>query len=119
MPLNSILEVELFDVWGIDFMGPFPSSFSNQYILVVVDYVSKWVEAVALPTNDARVVMDFLKKCIFTRYGTPRAIISDGGKHFCNRQFESLLAKYGVWHRIATHYHPQTSGLQPGVEEDS
>ncbi|KAL2498184.1 Integrase catalytic domain-containing protein [Abeliophyllum distichum] len=57
MPLNSILEVELFDVWGIDFMGPFPSSFSNQYILVAVDYVSKWVEAVALPTNDARVSM--------------------------------------------------------------
>lgn len=58
-------------------MGPFPSSFSNQYILVAVDYVSKWVEAVALPTNDAKVVIGFLKKYIFTRYGTPRAIISD------------------------------------------
>ncbi|KAL2465612.1 KRAB-A domain-containing protein 2-like [Abeliophyllum distichum] len=57
MPLNSILELELFDVWVIDFMGPFPSSFSNQYILVTVDCVSKWVEAVALPTNDAQVPM--------------------------------------------------------------
>ncbi|KAL2474516.1 KRAB-A domain-containing protein 2-like [Abeliophyllum distichum] len=82
MPLNSILEVELFDVWDIDFMGPFPSSFSNQYILVAVDYVSKWVEAVALPTNDARVVIDFLKKYIFTHYGTPQAIISDGVSTF-------------------------------------
>ena len=54
MPLNNIVEVELFDVWGIDFMGPFPSSFSNQYILVAVDYVSKWVEVVPLPSNDAR-----------------------------------------------------------------
>ncbi|GKU88967.1 hypothetical protein SLEP1_g3172 [Rubroshorea leprosula] len=93
-----------------DFMGPFPSSFGKAYILVAVDYVSKWVDAVACPTNDARVVVKFLKSNIFTRFGTPRAFISDGGKHFCNRQFENLLAKYGVTHKIATPYHPQTSG---------
>ncbi|KAJ4720983.1 DNA-directed DNA polymerase [Melia azedarach] len=62
MPLNNILEVELFDVWGIDFMGPFPSSFSNQYILVAVDYVSKWVEAVAVHNNNAKAVTNFLRK---------------------------------------------------------
>lgn len=110
MPLNSILEVEIFYVWGIDFMGHFPPSFSNQYILLAVDYLSKWVEAVALSTNDARVVVKFLKKNIFSRYGTPRAIISDGGKHFCNRLFDSVLTKYGVKHRVAIPYHPQTSG---------
>ncbi|KAL5567085.1 hypothetical protein UlMin_030249 [Ulmus minor] len=110
MPLNNILEVELFDVWGINFMGPFPSSFGNQYILVVVDYISKWVEAGAFPTNDAKVVTKFLKKNVFTRFGTPRAIISDGGSHFCNRKFEALLAKYGVKHKVATPYHPQTNG---------
>ena len=110
MPLNFILEVELFDVWGIDFMGPFPPSNSNIYILLAVDYVSKWVEAVALLSNDAKVVVKFLKKNIFTRFGTPRAIISDGGSHFCNRQFEALLAKYGVKHKVATAYHPQTNG---------
>ena len=88
-------------------MGPFPSSFSNRFILVVVDYVSKWVDATTLPTNDARVVK-FLKKNIFARFGTPRAIISDEGSHFCNNQFESLLSKYGVTHQIATPYHPQT-----------
>lgn len=104
------MEIEIFDVWGIDFMGLFPSSFSNQYILVAVDYVSKWVEAVAMPTNDARVVVNFLKKNIFSRYGTPRAIISDGGKHFCNCIFNSLLTKYGVKYHVATPYHPQTSG---------
>ena len=109
MPLNNILEVKLFDVWDIDFMGPFPSSFSNQCILVAVDYVSKWVEVVALPSNDARAVIKFLKKNIFTRFGTPRAIISDGGKHFCNHQFKTLLHKYRVKHRVATLYHPQTS----------
>nr|XP_009782928.1 PREDICTED: uncharacterized protein LOC104231610 [Nicotiana sylvestris] len=74
------------------------------------DYVSKWVEAVALPTNDAKVVVGFLKKNIFTRFGTPRAIISDEGTHFCNRAFEKLLTKYDVRHKVATPYHPQTSG---------
>jgi hypothetical protein len=100
----------MFDVWGIDFMGPFPNSFNNQYILVAVDYVSKWVEAMASPTNDAKVVVKFLKHNILTRFGTPRTIISDGGTHFCNRQFDSLLQKYGVTHKVATPYHPQTSG---------
>ena len=70
--------------------------FSNQYILVAVDYVSKLVKIVALPSNDARAVIKFLKKNIFTRFGTPRAIISDGGEHFCNHQFKTLLLKYGV-----------------------
>ncbi|XP_070010494.1 uncharacterized protein [Nicotiana sylvestris] len=110
MLMNPIQEVEVFDVWGIDFIGPFVSSFGNKYILVAVDYVSKWVEAATLPTNDARVVVGFLKKNIFTRFGTPRAIISDGGTHLCNRAFEKLLAKYDVCHKVATPYHPQTSG---------
>ena len=75
MPMNYILVCDIFDVWGIDYMGPFPKSTGNEYILVAVDYVSKWVEAVALLTNDARVVIKFLKKHIFTRFGTPRALI--------------------------------------------
>ncbi|GJU93427.1 reverse transcriptase domain-containing protein [Tanacetum coccineum] len=100
---------EIFDVWGIDFMGPFPSSHGNKYILVAVDYLSKWVEAKALPTNDARVVVKFLKS-LFARFRTPRAIISDRGTHFCNDQFAKVMSKYGVTHRLATAYHPQTSG---------
>ncbi|GJT96356.1 reverse transcriptase domain-containing protein [Tanacetum coccineum] len=76
MPQNAIQVCEIFDVWGIDFMGPFPSSRGNKYILVAVDYLSKWVEAKALPTNDARVVVKFLKS-LFSRFGAPRAIISD------------------------------------------
>ena len=62
MPLNPILEVEIFDVWGIDFMGPFPNSFGNQFILVAVDYTSKWVEVVPTKTNDNKVVANFSKK---------------------------------------------------------
>ncbi|RVW76511.1 Pro-Pol polyprotein [Vitis vinifera] len=82
MPLNPILIVDIFDVWGIDFMGPFPMSFGHSYIL----------------------------DNIFARFGVPKAIISDGGTHFCNKPFETLLAKYGVKHKVATPYHPQTSG---------
>ena len=90
-------------------MGPFSKSYGNEYILAV-DYVSKWVEAVALPTNDARIVIKFLKKNIFTRFDTPRALISDGGTNFCNNQIEKLLSKYGVTRKVVTAYHPQTSG---------
>jgi hypothetical protein len=106
MPLNPILIIEIFDVWGIDFMGPFPSSYGNLFILVAVDYVSKWVEAKACKTNDHKVVVQFLKDNIFTRFGTPRAIISDGGKHFCNRVFDLLMKKYGITHKVSTAYHP-------------
>ncbi|GJW42042.1 reverse transcriptase domain-containing protein [Tanacetum coccineum] len=108
MPQNAIQVCEIFDIWGIDFMGPFPSSRGNKYILVAVDYLSKWVEAKALPTNDARVVVKFLKS-IFARFGTPRAIISDRGTHFCNDQFAKVMSKYGVTHLLATAYHHQTS----------
>nr|GEV10700.1 reverse transcriptase domain-containing protein [Tanacetum cinerariifolium] len=132
--------------------GPFPSSRRNMYILVVVDYLSKWVEAKTLPTNDAHVVVKFLKslfarfgtpraiisdlvvdylskwveaktlptndahvvvkflKSLFARFRTPRDIISDRRTHFCNDKFSKVMSKYGATHRLATIYHPQTSG---------
>nr|GEU30248.1 reverse transcriptase domain-containing protein [Tanacetum cinerariifolium] len=88
---------------------PFRSSRGNKYILVAVDYLSKWVEVKALPTNDARVVCKFLKS-LFARFGTPQAIISDRSTHFCNDQFEKVMRKCGVTDRLSTAYHPQTSG---------
>ena len=109
MPLNPILVVEIFDVLGINFMGPFLPSFGHQYILIAVDYVSKWVEAIPCKTNDHKVVIAFLKSNIVSRFGFPRAIISDGGAHFCNKAFKILLTKYLITHKVATPYHPQTS----------
>ncbi|GKC05280.1 reverse transcriptase domain-containing protein, partial [Tanacetum coccineum] len=94
---------------GIDFMGPFPSSRNNKYILVDVDYVSKWVEVEALPTNDARVIVKFLRK-LFSRFRVPKSLISDRRTHFCNSLLEKTFKQYGVTHRLATPYHPQTSG---------
>ena len=90
-------------------MGPFPSSKGNKYILVAVDYVSKWVEAVASPTNDASVVIKLFKSIIFPRFGIPRVVKSDGESYFINKNFEGQLRKNGVHHRVATSYHPQTS----------
>ena len=91
-------------------MGPFPNSFENQYILVAMDYVSKWVEVIPSKTNDNKVVIKFLKDNIFSRCGTPRAIISDNDTHFCNKSFETLMRKYAITHKLSTPYHPQTSG---------
>ncbi|RDX82795.1 hypothetical protein CR513_36375, partial [Mucuna pruriens] len=109
MPQQPILFFEIFDIWGIDFMGPFPVSNDYSYILLAVDYVSRWVEVVATRTNNAKVVVDFLKSNIFRRFGVRKALISDQGSHFYNRAMASLLQKYGVAHRIVTAYHPQTN----------
>ncbi|RDX83410.1 gag-pol, partial [Mucuna pruriens] len=92
-PQQPILFFEVFDVLGIDFMGPFPVS----------------NEAIATKTNEAKVVVDFLKSNIFCQFGVPKELISDQGSHFCNRAMSSLLHKYGVMHIIATTYHPQTN----------
>ena len=109
-PMQPILEVELFYLWGIDFMGPFPASYNNLYILLAVNYVSKWVEAIPTRTNDAKVVAHFLRSNIFSRFGTPRALITDNGTHFCNKVIDKVLQKYGVRHRTSLAYHPQSNG---------
>ena len=91
-------------------MCPFPPSSGYLYILLIVDYVSKWVQAAPCRSNDNAVVIKFLKENVLSRFGTPRAIISDKGTHFCNRSFEALMHKYGVIHKVSTSYHPQTNG---------
>ncbi|XP_074299381.1 uncharacterized protein LOC141630465 [Silene latifolia] len=99
MPQSGILEAEVFDVLGIDFQGSFISSYDNKYIRLAVDYVLKWVEAIASPTDYAKVVTNLLKKMRFQRFGVPRALISDGGTHFHDKKLSALLTKYGVQHR--------------------
>ena len=109
MPLNSNFQVELFDVWGIDFLGPFLKSKDCEYILVAVDYVSKWVEALPCRAADAKHARKMFHEIIFPRFGTPRMVISDGGSHFINQTFRNFLKELGGKHNIATPYHPQTS----------
>ena len=106
MSLMSNLQVELFDVWGIDFMGPFPKSKNCEYILVAVDYVSKWVEAIPCRTAHSKHAKRMFHEVIFPCFGTPRMVISDGGSHFIDKVFRKYLSEHGVRHNIATPYHP-------------
>ena len=106
MPLMNNLQVELFDVWGIDFMGPFPKSKNCEYILVAMDYVSKWVEAIPCRAADSKHAKRMFHEIIFPRFGTARMVINDGGSHFIDKAFWEYLAEHGVRHNIATPYHP-------------
>ena len=90
--------------------GILPSSFGNLYILLPVDYDSKWVKAAACPKNDANTILGFLQRNILSRFGTPRTIICDGGSHFENKVFEKLMSRYGIKHIMSLSYHPQTNG---------
>ena len=91
-------------------MGPFPPSFGNIYILLAVDYVSKWVEAIACPKNDAITVVRFIQRNLLSRFGAPRTIISDEGSHFANNVFVKLMSIYGIKHMMGLAYHPQSNG---------
>ena len=106
MPRTYNLQVELFDVWVINYMGPFPKSHNCEYILVAVDYVSKWVEALPCRAADAKHARKMFHEIIFPRFGTPRMVISDGGSHFIDTAFQNFLKELGTEHNIATPYRP-------------
>ena len=91
-------------------MGPFPPSNWKEYILIAMDYVSKWVEAIPTKTNNHWEVLKLVKRYIFSRYGCPWAIISNRSSHVNNANICALLKKYGVHHRVTKSYHPQVNG---------
>ena len=91
-------------------MGPFSSSFGNLYIILAVDYVSKWVEAIACPRNDANTVVEFIKINILSRFRAPKTTNSDEGIHFANKVLAKLMSKYGIKHVMGLAYHPQSNG---------
>jgi hypothetical protein len=86
-PLKYNLQINLFDVWGIDFLGAFKNSHGFEHILVMVDYVSKWVEAMPCRKASTEESIAMIKSMIFPRFGTPRILISDGGTHFTRKNF--------------------------------
>ena len=91
-------------------MGPFPPSFGNLYILLVVDYVSKWLRVITCPINDSNTVVGFIQRNILSRFRALRTIISDKGSHFANKLFAKLLSRYGVKHVMGFSYRPQSNG---------
>ncbi|XXG59188.1 hypothetical protein AAC387_Pa04g1312 [Persea americana] len=90
-------------------MGPFLPSFGCEYILTVVDYLSKWVETTATKTNNHKVVAKFLQSNIFSHFDFPWALINDEGTHFLNKHFEALVKKYSITHKVALPSHLQNS----------
>jgi hypothetical protein len=110
MPLKYNLQIDLFDVWGIDLMGPFKNSHGFEHILVMVDYVSKWVEAMPCRKASTEESIAMIKSVIFPHFGTSRILISYGGTHFTGKNFKKFLSKLGIEHRISTTYHQQTNG---------
>ena len=106
MPLTNNLQIEPLDVQGFDYMGPFPKSKHCEYILVAVDYVSKWVEATPCRVADAKHSKRMFEEIIFPRFGVLRIVISDGGTHFTDKNFHNYLSKHGIRHNVATPYHP-------------
>jgi transposase InsO family protein len=91
-------------------MGPFKNSHGFEHILVMVDYVSKWVEAMPCRKASMEESIAMIKSMIFPHFGTPRILISDGGTHFTGKNFKKCLSKLGIEHRVSTAYHPQTNG---------
>ena len=107
IPLQTQLVVEPFDRWALDFVGPIiPHSKQKSYILVCTDYMTKCIEVVALVKANDQAVIDFLYGEIFTHFGVPKEVVTDGGLQFVSHQFEALLRKYHIQHRIASPYHP-------------
>ena len=106
IPQTPMIFCKIFDVWDINFMGPFLLSFGFLYILLAIVYLSKWVETKATRTNDSRVVTDFIRSHIFVYFEVPRVMVNDRETHFCNRTIAVLLRKYGVTHKVSVSYHP-------------
>ena len=109
MPLRPMLSTLAFAKWGNDFVGPIklPARYTHaKYIIVAIDYLTKWVEAKAIVKNDARTTTKFLYENIFTCYGLPIEIVSDQGVHFVNEVIEFLLQEFMIIHKRSTPYHP-------------
>jgi hypothetical protein len=102
MPLTLNLQIDIFDVWGIDFMGPFPNSEGYEYILVAIDYVSKWAKALPCRASNTMHSKRMFNEVIFPRYAVSRIVISDGGSHFIDRTFQKALTEVRVDHQIST-----------------
>ena len=110
--LNPIPIQRPFYQIGIDFVGPLPrTSNRNRYIIVAIDYFTKWPEAKPLLRATAEATSDFIYNEIICRHGCPTYLVSDRGTHFNNKIIEELTKKFEIKHLFSSPYHPQTNGL--------
>src|SRR5262245_60197001 len=110
--IQSIPVEDIFERWGIDIVGPLPLSYKkNKYIIVAVDYFTRWPEARALKYANAESVAEFIYEEIICRFGPPSVIQSDQGTHFVNQVIKELTEKFRIKHSLSSPYHPQSNGL--------
>ncbi|KAJ4790334.1 Pol-polyprotein [Rhynchospora pubera] len=110
--LNTIASPWPFDVWGIDILGPFPTARANlRFLIVAVEYFTKWIEAKPLVLITSPQVADFVKHNIVYRYGIPHTIISDNGRQFTGAPFQDMCEGFGILSLFSSVSHPQTNGL--------
>ena len=107
VPLQPQVMIEPFEKWALDFVGPIsPMSCKKKYILVCIDYVTKWVEAKSLFRATEKSIVEFINEEIFTRFGVPREIVTDQGTQFTSTLMQELTTKYGIRHCKSSPYHP-------------
>ena len=114
MPHQPILPLEPFQKWGLDFVGPFKplaAQTDNKYILVAIDYCTKWVEAKALRDNMTSSTAKFLYEHLWCCFGCPIELVSDQGGHFINHVIRELTTHYAVVHKKSTLDYPQANDL--------
>ena len=110
--IHPITPSSLFDRWGVDIVGPLPvTQNGNRYIIVAVDYFSRWPEAQPLKEANANTVANFLYREIICRFGAPQVLQSDRGTHFLNQVIKELTEKFRIKHSLSSPYHPQSNGL--------
>ena len=113
MPLISVNPSLTFEIWAIEFIGPFPIPAKRtgaRYIITVVEYVTKWAEAEPVDTCSSEIAAKFIYENIITQFGCPLTLINDQGTHFINKTIETLTDQFQIDHRRSTTYHPQSNG---------
>ncbi|PKI66544.1 hypothetical protein CRG98_013071 [Punica granatum] len=101
-----------FSMWGMDVIGPINPKASNEhmFILVAIDYFTKWTEAITLASVTAKAVACFLRRDVIAQYGVPATIITDNAKNLNNKVINELCDQFKIQHRNSTPYHPQMNG---------
>ena len=113
MPLISINPSLTFEIWAIDFIGPFPIPAKRtgaRYIITAVEYVTKWAKAKLVDTCYSEIAAKFIYENIITIFGCPLTLISDQGKHFINKTIKTLTNQFQIDHHRSIAYHPQSNG---------
>jgi hypothetical protein len=111
MPLQAQVMIEPFEKWALNFVEPIsPMSYRKNYILVCMDYVTKWVEEKSLFRSTENFVVEFIYEDIFTRFSVPHEIVTDQGTQFTSKLMKKLTEKYGIKHSKSSPYHPQANG---------